>query len=102
MIRIAKARAALNSATFGKIARICILVGVYVAFGWMVVSYIRDSIRFSGVETWPSVPVDESTLGGEVWSHRMGSRFGPEGSAEIDTRHVEYRYTVDGVGYDGK
>ena len=75
-----------------------ILYGVIVVMLWL---YVRDTLRYRGVENWPSVPVEQAQGGGLVTTYRRGSHSGPEVSSRVDSSHIKYTYVVDGVTYRG-
>ena len=102
MLRLRKAGAKPTGSTkLAELGSVCLVAVIYLSFVCVATSYFRNRARYDGVESWPSVPVDEIRVAGARDHYRMGSRFGPETSVQIDAQHVEYRYTVGGTSYPG-
>lgn len=76
------------------------LLLIYSAFIVSVGLYFRGFTKYRGVETWPSVPVEILSAGGEVITQSRISRGGYTTTA-VDARFVEFRYTVEGRDYIG-
>lgn len=76
------------------------LLLIYAAFIISGGGYLRGVLKYGSVESWPSVEAEIVDLGGDVISFPTQSRFGFS-STLIDSRFVEFRYSVEGNTYRG-
>jgi len=77
-----------------------ITVLIYASFTVSLGFYVRNSIRYNGVGSWPSVPAQFIDGGGQVSSTPLFTRYGTT-STTIDTRFVKFRYSVAGESFLG-
>jgi Protein of unknown function (DUF3592) len=78
-----------------------ILLLIYAAFLIFGGLYLRGWLRYRGVESWPSVNAEIVGGGGNLSSVPNQTRYG-SGSTTIDTRFVEFQYSVEGKTYRSK
>jgi hypothetical protein len=70
----------------------------FVIFG---VLYLCGFIKYRGVDSWPSVSAEIVGGGGDVVSIPTQTRYGMN-STTMDSRYVEFRYSVEGKSYRSK
>jgi len=78
--------------------------------GWLILygiffvsagNYACRAIRYSGVETWPSVEARNLSQTGTMDRYSFPARYGQSLSVERDGRVLNFDYTVDGRTYSG-
>ena len=75
-----------------------ILLLVYAAFIIAGSFYLRGYLKYRGIDSWPSVSAEIVGGGGSLDSMPSGGRYGGS-STTIDSRYVEFQYSVDGETY---
>jgi hypothetical protein len=78
-----------------------ILLLVYLAFVISVGLYLHGCLKYRGVDAWPSVSAEIIGGGGNVVSFPTQTRHGMN-TATVDSRFVEFRYSVLGKSYRSK
>ena len=78
-----------------------ILLAVYLIFVISGGLYIRDFLKYRGIDSWPSVSAEILGGGGNVVSFPTQTRYGMN-TTTIDSRFVEFRYSVEGKSYRSK
>jgi hypothetical protein len=76
------------------------LILIYATFVLSAGPYLRDVIRYRGVESWPSVSAVLVREGSGRVVIPTQTRYGPS-SSMTDIGFVEFDYTVDGKTYRG-
>ncbi len=75
------------------------LLLIYGVFLSTAGAYIRNCVRYDGVEKWPSVSATILDQTGYRATYPMWTKY--SGSQTIDTRAVHFSYSVDGREYRG-
>ena len=76
-----------------------ILILIYATFIVAGSLYIKGFIIYRGIDSWPSVDAEVVGAGGTVISVPTQTRYGAS-SSTIDSRFVEFRYSVEGQLYE--
>jgi len=80
------------------ISRYSPLILIWVTFGISGTIFVRDFVKYRGVESWPSTGAEIISTGGTIVSHPVQTRYGM-GSTTSDSRFVEFEYSVAGRSY---
>lgn len=78
-----------------------ILLLVYVVFTVSGSLCLHEYLKYRGIDTWPSVNAEIVSAGGGLNTIPTQSRYGA-GTTSIDSRFVEFQYTVEGKVYKTK
>lgn len=83
-----------------KLFRRFILSSAYAAFILSFFLYFHESLKYRGIEAWPSVDARIVGGGGGINTFPGGGKFG--GSTTIDNRWVEFEYFIEDHRYVSK